>query len=69
MSTEEIQQMSIKKEIVDDIKHWEGFSFKIQDRPFMEVWPDDDFGDWVTADEDRSRNIICRKNVFVRLRP
>ncbi len=51
--------MSIRKEFVDDIKHWEGFSFSIQDRPFMEVWPDDDFSDWVSAHEDRARNIIC----------
>jgi hypothetical protein len=33
-------------------------------RPFVEVWPDDDFADWVSAHSDRTRNIICRTPEF-----
>ena len=56
--------MSIRKEIVDDIKHWEGFSFRIQDRPFMEVWPDDEFAEWVSSHSDRGRNTVCNTPKF-----
>jgi len=56
--------MSIRKEIVDDIKHWEEFSFKIQDRPFMEVWPDDEFAEWVSAHSDSGRNTVCSTPEF-----
>ncbi|MGO9571520.1 MAG: hypothetical protein ACLP5H_28690 [Desulfomonilaceae bacterium] len=52
--------MSFKKDMMDDIRDWEGRRVKNEgDRPFMEVWPDDGFAEWVSAHEDRVRNIIC----------
>ena len=52
--------MSFKKDMMDDIRDWEGRRVKYEgDRPFMEVWPDDGFAEWVSAHQDRVRNIIC----------
>lgn len=57
--------MSVKKDMMDDIKAWEGFRFKNRDdRPLIEVWPDDEFAEWVSAHEDRARNIICNTPEF-----
>ena len=57
--------MSFKKDIMDKIRDGEGHRAKDKgDRPFMEVWPDNEFAEWVSAHEDRVRNIICNTSGF-----
>ena len=57
--------MSFKKEMMDEIKAGEELRFANGNaRPFVEVWPDDDFADWVSAHSDRVRNIICHTPEF-----
>jgi hypothetical protein len=57
--------MSFKKDIMDKIRDGEGHRAKDEaDRPFMEVWPDDEFAEWVSGHEDRVRNIICNTPEF-----
>jgi hypothetical protein len=52
--------MSFKKQMMEEIKAREELRFASGNvRPFVEVWPDDDFADWISAHEDRVRNIIC----------
>jgi hypothetical protein len=57
--------MSFKTEMMDEIRDGEELRFANGNaRPFMEVWPDDDFADWVSAHSDRVRNIICHTPEF-----
>jgi hypothetical protein len=57
--------MSFKKEMMDEIQAGQELRFANGDaRPSVEVWPDDDFADWVSAHSDRTRNIICRTPEF-----
>lgn len=57
--------MSFKTEMMDEIR--DGQAARLSngnERPSVEVWPDDDFGDWVSAHEDRARNIVCHTPEF-----
>ena len=57
--------MSFKKEMMDEIKDGEGLRIRNgNDRPSVEFWPDDDFADWVSAHDDRARNIVCHTREF-----
>ncbi len=57
--------MSFKTEMMDEIQDGEGLRFSNgHDRPSVEVWPDDDFADWVSGHSDRVRNIICHTPEF-----
>jgi hypothetical protein len=57
--------MSFRKDMMDGISDTEGFRVtNAGDRPAIEVWPDDDFAEWVSAHEDRVRNIICNTPEF-----
>jgi hypothetical protein len=57
--------MSFKKDMMDDIRDWEGRRIKNEgDRPFMEACQEDGFAEWVSAHEDRVRNIICNTSGF-----
>jgi hypothetical protein len=57
--------MSLKKDMMDGISNTEGARItNAGDRPAIEVWPDDDFAEWVSAHEDRVRNIICNTSEF-----
>jgi hypothetical protein len=57
--------MSFKTEMMDGIRDTEGFRIKNgNDRPFIEVWPDDEFAEWVSSHTDKARNIICNTPEF-----
>ena len=57
--------MSFRKEMMDGISDTEGVRITNEAyRPSVEVWPDDDFAEWVSAHEDRVRHIICNTPEF-----
>lgn len=57
--------MSFKQEMMDEISDGQELRFANgNDRPSVEVWPEDDFADWVSAHSDRARNIICHTPEF-----
>jgi hypothetical protein len=56
--------MSIKQDDVEDIRHWEGFRFKNGDTPFIEVWPEDEFADWISTHANEDRNKVCKTQEF-----
>ncbi len=57
--------MSFRKDIMDTNRDGEGQRAKDEgDPPFMEVWPDDEFAEWVSAHGDRAGNIICHTPEF-----
>jgi len=57
--------MSVKEEFIDNVKEAaRRRSANESERPQMEVWPDDDFADWLSSHEDRARNIICHTPEF-----
>ncbi len=54
--------MSFKKEMMEDIRTLRARNGN--ERPFMEVWPDDEFAEWVSGHTDKVRNIICHTPEF-----
>jgi hypothetical protein len=52
--------MSTKDEFMEEIKN----IGKRDNRPFIEVWPDDEFADWVSRHTDKVRNVICHTPEF-----
>lgn len=57
--------MSFKKDMMNEIRDGEELRIRNgNDRPSVEVWPDDEFAEWVLAHEDGVRNIICNTPEF-----
>ena len=58
--------MSIRDDFIRDINDGLGQRIEAQNnRPDIEVWPDeDDFGRWVAAHRDRVRSVICGSPEF-----
>jgi hypothetical protein len=57
--------MSLKKEMMDEIRDGQELRFENgNDRPSVEVWPEEHFADWISAHSDRTRNIICHTPEF-----
>jgi len=58
--------MSIRSDLMSALN--ENKESRLEDRdhrPMVEVWPDDEFGFWVSQHQDRSRHIICNTPEFM----
>jgi hypothetical protein len=58
--------MSIRSDLLNALKETEESRLNDRDnRPMVEVWPDDEFAFWVSQHQDASRHIICSTPEFM----
>jgi hypothetical protein len=58
--------MSIRSDLISALNENEESRFNDRDnRPMVEVWPDDEFAFWVSRHQDGSRHIICNTPEFM----